>query len=472
MPKEVDVVVLGLGTGGEDLALQLLDGGLDVVGVESQLVGGECPYWACIPTKMAIRAANLLAEGRRIDGVAGRAQVTPDWSQVAGRIRQEATGGWDDSAAVSRFEARGGSFVRGRGRLGGPRTVVVDDAGSFTARLGVVVATGSQPNVPPIPGLDRIPYWTTREAIAAETVPKSLIVLGGGPVGCELAQVFARFGSEVSIVEGQSRLLPHDEPEASELLTAAFQGEGIGLHLGNRVTGADHEDGRSRLYLDDDTSLTADRVLIAAGRAVDLEDLGLEHAGIDTERGHLEVDERMRAGEGIWAMGDVTGKSMFTHVALHQSSVIATDILGGDPDPIDYDSLPRVTFTDPEVASVGLTEAQARQRGIDTAVAVKNMSSTFRGWLHDTGQDGVIKLVIDRERDVMVGGTVAGPNAGETVGLVSLAVHERVPIEALRRMTYPFPTFHGGIGEVLGAYARGTGTVIDPEYKARAYLRA
>ena len=469
MPEEVDVVVLGLGTSGEDLALQLLEAGLDVAGIEAQLVGGECPYWACIPSKMAIRAASLLAEARRVDGVAGQAQVTPDWSQVARRIREEATGGWDDTAAVARFESKGGRFVRGWGRLTGPRTVSTGDH-SFTARLGVVISTGSKPAIPPIPGLAEVAYWTTHEAIAADPLPDSLIVLGGGAVGCELGQVFSRFGVEVTIVEGQDRLLPLEEPEASHVITAALEGDGIHLRTGARVEAAANRDGQIELTLEGGADISADRVLVATGRAVDLSKLGLAEAGIDAAARFVEVDDRMRAGDGIWAMGDVTGKAMFTHTAFHQSAVVAADILELDPPPIDYESLPRVIFTDPEVGAVGLSEMQARERGQDVAVAVKNVPSTFRGWLHDTDSQGLIKLVIDTENGTLAGATVVAPNGGEVLGLLSLAVHQKTPVDVLRNMTYAFPTFHGGIGEALGAYARGTGKVIDPAYTTSGYF--
>ena len=469
MPEEVDVVVLGLGTSGEDLALQLLEAGLDVAGIEPQLVGGECPYWACIPSKMAIRAASLLAEARRVDGVAGQAQVTPDWSQVARRIREEATGGWDDTAAVARFESKGGRFVRGWGRLTGPRTVSAGDH-SFTARLGVVISTGSKPAIPPILGLAEVAYWTTHEAIAADPLPDSLIVLGGGAVGCELGQVFSRFGVEVTIVEGQDRLLPLEEPEASHVITAALEGDGIHLRTGARVEAAANREGQIELTLEGGADISADRVLVATGRAVDLSKLGLAEAGIDAAARFVEVDDRMRAGDGIWAMGDVTGKAMFTHTAFHQSAVVAADILELDPPPIDYESLPRVIFTDPEVGAVGLSEMQARERGQDVAVAVKNVPSTFRGWLHDTDSQGLIKLVIDTENGTLAGATVVAPNGGEVLGLLSLAVHQKTPVDVLRNMTYAFPTFHGGIGEALGAYARGTGKVIDPAYTTSGYF--
>lgn len=278
MTEQVDVVVLGVGTGGEDLALRLTAAGLDVVGIEGSLLGGECPYWACIPSKMMIRAANLLQEARRIDGMAGHAEVTPDWAPVAARIRAEATGDWDDTIAVGRFEDSGGRFVRGRGRIVGPGTVRVGDA-TITAGRGIVIATGSKPFIPPIPGLDTVDYWTTHDAIAVEQLPGSLIILGGGAVGCELGQVFSRFGVDVSIIEGRDRLLALEEPEVSAVLESVFEAEGISLHLGVL---AEHVEARGEsivVALGDGTEVTADRLLVATGRTVDLSDPGSTPTG-------------------------------------------------------------------------------------------------------------------------------------------------------------------------------------------------
>jgi pyruvate/2-oxoglutarate dehydrogenase complex dihydrolipoamide dehydrogenase (E3) component len=459
--REVDVVVLGVGTAGEDLALQLASAGLDVVGITDELLGGECAYWACIPSKMMIRAANVLQEARRIDGVAGRASVTPDWAPVAARIRDEATGGWDDATAVSRFEARGGRFVRGRGRLTGPRTVTVDDQ-SFRARRAIVIATGSQPVIPPIPGLTDVEFWTTHDAIQVEELPRSLVVLGGGAVGCELGQVFARFGVDVSIVEGAERLLPMEEPEASAILTEALTTEGITARTGSRVERVQTEHGSMRVTMADGTTLTADRLLVATGRAPSLDGLGLESAGIDGSGRAIPVDEYMRAADGIWAMGDVTGAPMFTHVALYAARIVVAGILGRDTPAADYRAVPRVTFTDPEVGAVGLTESDARAAGLDVAVTVKAAGSTFRGWLHGAGGVGLVKLVADRATGVLVGASAVGPHGGEVLGMLSLAVHARVPLSDLRSMIYAFPTFHGAVGEALGAYARGLQDVLDP----------
>jgi len=461
---DVDVVVLGVGTCGEDLSLRLLGAGLNVVGIEAALVGGECAYWACLPSKMMIRAANVLQEARRVGGTAGNAQVTPDWDLLAARVRAEVTGGWDDSVAVARFEGRGGRLVHGRGVLTGPRTVTVGDQG-FTARRGVVIATGSKPAVPPIPGLAEVDFWTTHDVIRAERPPRSMIVLGGGAVGCELGQVLARFGVDVTVVEAADRLLPGEEPEASAALEAAFAAEGIDVHTGAAAQQvASRDDGSIVVTLAGGAQLASERLLVATGRTVDLSGLGLEAAGLDGSARFIEVDARMRAADGIWAMGDVTGVALFTHVALYQSAIVAADILGEDHPPARYEAVPRVTFTDPEVGSVGMTEADALAAGLDMVVAVKQLPATFRGWLHGSG-GGIIKLVADRETGLLVGATAVGPHGGEMLGLLSLAVHARVPLAELRSMIYAFPTFYGGIGEAVGAYGRGLATVLDPAYQ-------
>lgn len=460
---DFDVVVLGVGTSGEDLSLRLLGAGLKVVGIEASLVGGECAYWACLPSKMMIRAANVLQEARRVEGLAGQAQVLPDWGPVAARVRAEATGGWDDSIAVQRYESRGGRLVHGYGRLTGPRTVTVGNE-SFTARVGVVIATGSQPAIPPIPGLADVDFWTTHDVIKAERLPESLVIIGGGTVGCELGQVLSRFGVEVTLVEAAERLLPAEEPEAAAAVEAAFAGEGMNVYTGSAAERVATRGETIVVTLEGGTELVGERLLIATGRTVDLSGLGLEAAGLDGTAQFIQVDERMRAADGIWAMGDVTGKAMFTHIALYQSAIIAADILGEDHPPARYNAVPRVTFTDPEVGTVGLTEAEAFAAGIDVVVAVKQLPATFRGWLH-VASGGVIKLIADRKTGVLVGATAAGPRGGEMLGMLALAVHAGVPLADLRSMIYAFPTFYGAIGEAIGAYGRGLATVLDPSYE-------
>lgn len=443
----VDAIVIGMGPGGEDVAGKLASAGLSVVGIEAGLVGGECPYWGCIPSKMMVRAAHLLAETRRVPGLAGTSTVTPDWAPVAPRIRAEATDNWDDTVAVDRFVARGGTLVRGRGRLVADDTVQVDDD-RYRATRAVVVATGSTAAAPPIPGLSDTPYWTNHEAIEVTELPASIVVLGGGAIGAELSQVFARFGVDVTIVEARDRLLPLEEPAAGQLLADVFRAEGIDVVTGVAAQAVSY-DGRFQIALADGRELVAEQLLVATGRRVDLAGIGAEVLGVDTASASLTVDEHLRVTDGVWAVGDVTGRGAFTHVAMYQSAIAVADILGEPHTPADYAALPRVTFTDPEVGSVGLTAQEARDAGIDVGVGGVEVPSTARGWLHKAGNEGFIHLVADQRRGVLVGATSMGPNGGEVLGLLTLAVHARTPIDQLRSMIYAYPTFHRGIEDAL-----------------------
>lgn len=454
--EEVDVVVLGMGPGGEAVAGTLAEAGLDVVGIDRELLGGECPYWGCVPTKMMIRAANLLAETRRVPGVAGSATAEPDWAPVARRIRQDATDDWDDRVAVERFEGKGGRFVRGEGWIVAPGRVAVGEGDGdrlFAARRAVVVATGTRASIPPIPGLDEVEHWTNREAVAAPELPPSLLVLGGGAIGAELAQVFARFGVEVTVVEALDRLVANEEPEAGELLAEVFEREGIAAHVGVKaveVRAGDDGDGVV-VRLEDGTELAAAKILVATGRRTDLAAVGLGAVGVDEDGRFAPVDDRMRVegAAGVWAVGDVTGKGAFTHMAIYQAEVAAADILGRDWPAADYRALPRVTFTDPEIGAAGLTEAQAREKGIDVKVTTTKLADSSRGFIHGVGNDGFLKLVEDRDRGVLVGATSAGPAGGEVLGLLTLAIHAEVPVATLRHLNYAYPTFHRAILEAL-----------------------
>lgn len=448
--QTADVVVIGMGPGGEDVAGRLAEAGLDVVGIDRALVGGECPYWGCIPSKMMIRAAHLLAEARRIPGMAGTATVTPDWAPVAQRIRDEATDGWDDTVAVERFEGKGGRFIRGTGRITGSREVTVGDQ-VITAERGIVVAAGTSVAIPPIDGLAEVDFWTNREAIEAKELPSSLVVLGGGAVGVELAQSFARFGTTVTVVEAVDRLVPMAEPEAGALLAEVFDAEGIDVRTGASVTSVSSVRDGVRLGLDDGRSVDADRLLVATGRRADLAAVGLGAAGVDESQRWVPVDEHQRVGDGIWAVGDITGKGAFTHVAMYQAAIAVADILGHDHEPARYHAVPRATFSDPEIGSVGRTEAEAREAGTAVAVGSTKVPHTARGWLHKAGNDGFIKLVADTDRGVLVGATAMGPNGGEVLGLLTLAVHAEIPIATLRQMIYAYPTFHKGVEDALRA---------------------
>jgi pyruvate/2-oxoglutarate dehydrogenase complex dihydrolipoamide dehydrogenase (E3) component len=449
MTRETDVVVIGLGVGGEHVAERLAEEGLDVVGVEAELVGGECPYWGCVPSKMMIRAGNLLAEARRVPGMAGSAEVRPDWGPVADRIRDEATDDWNDQVAVDRFTGKGGTFVRGRATLTGPGRVAVGEE-EFSARRGVVLATGTRAAIPPVPGLDATPYWTNRDAIAAKEPPASLIVLGGGAIGVELAQAFARFGTRVTVVEALERLVPMEEPETGELLAPVLEAEGLTVHTGVAASRIDHDPAPGFLVdLADGTRLTADQLLVATGRRVDLTGLGVDSVGLDPKARAVAVDGQLRAGERLWAIGDVTGKGAFTHVAMYQAEIAVRDILGTPGPDADYRALPRVTFTDPEIGSVGLTEAQAREQGLTVRTGLTRIPSSARGWIHKAGNEGLIKLVEDADRGVLVGATSIGPMGGEVLYGLAVAVQAEVPVGRLRHMIYAYPTFHRAVADAL-----------------------
>ncbi len=445
---EVDVVVIGLGPGGEAAAGQLAEAGLDVVGIEGNLVGGECPYWGCIPSKMMIRAADLLAETGRVEGLAGTASATPEWRHVAQRIREQATDNWDDTVAVDRFVGKGGTFVRGYATITAPGVVEVDGT-SYRAGRGIVIATGTQAAVPPIPGLADTPYWTNHEIVEAKELPESLIVLGGGAIGAELAQVMARFGVSVTVIEGEDRLLPRNEPEAGETLREVFEAEGIVVHTGQFAERIDYADESFTVTMPDGTEITGEKLLVAAGRRTFLDELGVANHGLDPKARFLETDGYQRVTDGVWGVGDITGDGLFTHLAIRQADVVVADILGRDVEPLNLDALSAVTFTDPEVGAVGKTEAEAREAGLSVAVGFKKVGETARGWLHAKGNEGFIKLVVDTDRDVLVGATSVGPTGGEVLGLLALAVHAELPLSTLRSMIYAYPTFHKGIEDAL-----------------------
>jgi pyruvate/2-oxoglutarate dehydrogenase complex dihydrolipoamide dehydrogenase (E3) component len=283
--------------------------------------------------------------------------------------------------AVDRFEGKGGRFLRGEGRVVGPGSVTVGGE-RVQARRGVVIATGTSPAIPPVPGLDQVPYWTNRDAVEAEELPGSPVVLGGGAIGVELAQVFARFGVDVTVVEALDRLLPADEPEVGPILGEVLAGESVDVRVGTTVETVQRDGAKVAAELDDGTAVAAARLLVATGRRADLAALGVDSVGVDQSQRWLAVDEHLRVADGVWAVGDVTGKGAFTHVALYQSPIAAADILGHPSPPADYRAVPHVTFTDPEVGAVGLSEAAARDAGVDVRVGTARVPQTARGWIH------------------------------------------------------------------------------------------
>lgn len=447
-PTEVDVIVIGMGPAGESVGGQLAEAGLDVVGIEGGLVGGECPYWGCVPSKMMIRAGNLLAESRRVGELAGSSTTTADWSMVADRIRDHATDDWDDTVAVDRFVNKGGTFVRGYAKIVGSDRVEV--AGQrYQARTGIVIATGTRAAVPPIPGLAETPFWTNHEIMEAKELPASMLVLGGGAIGAEVSQVMARFGVKVTLIEGMDRLLPRNEPEAGQVLQRVFEAEGMQIHTGQFASSVSYEDELFTITMPDGSELTGERLLVATGRQTFLRELGVEALGIDPDARFLETTCNQRVRPGVWAVGDIAGDGLFTHLGTRQADVAAADILGNQVEPLNLDALSAVTFTDPEVGAVGVTVAEAIDRGVNVATAFKLVGHTARGWLHSAGNEGFIKLVADADDQVLIGATSVGPVGGEVLGLLALAVHAKIPIATLRSMIYAYPTFHKGVEDAL-----------------------
>jgi pyruvate/2-oxoglutarate dehydrogenase complex dihydrolipoamide dehydrogenase (E3) component len=449
--ENVDVVVVGLGPGGESAATQLAGAGLKVVGVDRRLVGGECPYYGCIPSKMMIRAADVIAEARRVPDFAGQSTVTPDWTPVHARIRDEATTDWDDKVAVDRLVDAGVTFVRGPAALTAPRTVEVDGT-TYVASKGVVLNTGTDPSAPPIDGLAETPYWTNRDACRLERLPASLVVVGGGAIGAEMAQAFSRFGVRVTLLEVADRIIAPEEPEASKLLADVFGREGIQVLAGAKIGSVAYADGQFSVEVDGQT-LHADKLLVAAGRRPNLDDLGLDTVGLDPTARSVDVDPRLRATgtEGLWAIGDITGKGAFTHMSMYQAAIVVRDILGQDGPEASYHAVPHVTFTDPEVGSVGMTEQQARDAGLNVRVGTTDLASSTRGWIHK-GQ-GLIKLVEDADRGILVGATSVGPTGGEVLSMLVTAVHAEVPTDTLKSMIYAYPTFHRAVEDALSKLA-------------------
>ena len=441
-----DVVVLGAGSAGELLATLLAQAGRSVALVESLRVGGECPYVACMPSKSMLRSAEARAEARSLTDLGGAStdpaldDDEPAFLAAVAR-RDEVAEHRSDRSAAAEAERAGITLVRGRGRVLRPGVLDVD--GRELGWTDLVLATGSEPVHPPIDGLDRVPTWTSDEALSAQERPTSLLVMGGGAVGCELAQVHARFGVRTTLVEAGPQVAGREEPSIAALLGKALRADGVDLRLGVEVQRAEPtSDGRARVHLSDGAQLEAERVLIAVGRRPTTGGLGLEVLGIDLDdSGAVPVDGHCRVAgqEHVWAAGDVTGKAPYTHTASYQARVVADNLLGRGRT-ADYRAIPRAVYTAPPVASVGMAAEQAREEGIDPVTAVMDLGEVARSLTEGLG-GGRLVLTADRERGVLIGAAAIGPRADEWLGEATLAIRASVPLSLLAEVVHAFPTF-------------------------------
>jgi pyruvate/2-oxoglutarate dehydrogenase complex dihydrolipoamide dehydrogenase (E3) component len=447
-----DVVCLGGGVAAEAIAAGLRDSGLTLAIVERELVGGECPYWGCMPSKTLLRSAETLSEAARARVLAAsRVEWTVDFAKVSERVRWMARN-LDDSRPAAALEGTGARLFRGEGRLADSRTVEVGTE-VLMARRAVVIANGSTAAIPPIPGLDAVEFWTNRHATIPRELPASLAILGAGAIGVELGQAFARLGATVTVIEAGPAFLGLEEPEAGAALRPHLEADGVTLLIGDACVGVERASvaalGGSAVVvrLKSGASVSAERLLVATGRRANAE--AWQAAGLArTERGWLKVDPTtLEAQPGVFGAGDITGLGGFTRLAHYHGQVIARRLRGLDAR-ADHTAVPRVTFTDPEIASVGLSEAAARARGIDVVVAAAEPGETARGYIHDF-HGGVIKLVGDRSRGVLIGATVVSPRAGEILGELVLAIKLATPLATLADVIHPFPAFNRVLGQSL-----------------------
>ncbi len=439
---EFDVVVIGAGPAGEVAAGRLGQAGLSVAIVEGHLIGGECSYYGCMPSKALLRPAEALAEAQRVPGAREASEGELDVEAVL-RRRDEVIHGLDDSAQLPWLEERHVTVVRGHGRLAGERRVRVADE-LLVARRAVVVAVGSGALLPPIPGLAESRPWTNREATTATAVPRRLLVLGGGVIGVELAQAWASLGSSVTLVELADRLLIREEPSASDEVEAALRRRGVDVRTGLAAIAVQRDKGEVTVELESSERLAADELLVAVGRRPLTRELGLETVGLEPG-GYLEVDGGMRVGGTNWlyAIGDVNGRSLLTHMGKYQAWIAAANILGGE-ERADRNAQgplsPRVIFTDPQVAAVGHTLASARDAGM-SVIAVDHPTHGVAGAsFYGRKAPGTARLVVDLERELVVGATFTGPDVAEFLHAATIAIVGEVPVAQLRHAVPAFPT--------------------------------
>ena len=447
-----DFVVIGAGAAGEAAANKARQRGATVAIIDRDLVGGSCSFWACIPSKSLLHSAAVHAGGGDYP-----------WPKAAERrdynINRIGIPYPDDALHVQRLQDVGAVIVRGTARLDGPGRVVVthEDVTHELEGTHVVVAVGSQSRIPNLPGLDQIPYWTNREATSASELPESLLVLGGGPTGVELAQVYARYGVPVTIVDSNPRILARDHPRNSAVLQRALEQAGATIHTNARavrVHPGDGQNGRHRVELNDGSSVEGSAVMLAIGRVVPLDGLGLETVGVDMSDGRLRPDPQLRIAEGVWVAGDPAGPELHTHVAHYEGEMAVRMALGDDVRP-DFRAIPRATYTDPETASVGLQLEEALKADIDAIEFAEDLATSAKGFTAEA--EGHVIVIVDRARRTVVGVFLAGPGASEAIHEAVLAVKLRTPLAVLADTIHAFPTLSRVMGGVFMQAAQELG---------------
>jgi pyruvate/2-oxoglutarate dehydrogenase complex dihydrolipoamide dehydrogenase (E3) component len=463
MSEKFDVVVLGAGPAGEVAVNTLAKAGKKIALIESELIGGECTNWGCMPSKTLLRPADLRGQAARAAGV-----KTPerDWPALSA-YRDYMVSDHDDSQRIAGYEKRGITVLKTRARLAGPGRLEAD--GRLLETDAIVVATGAEAVIPPIPGLAETGYWTNREVTALTEIPKSVVFIGGGVVAVELSQFLARFGCSVTIVQGPPRLADREDPQIGDLLGRILEEDGIRLVLGRRVVAARVDGGDKVVELDDGSEARGAEIVVATGRRPRTRDIGLETVGVEPDPRGIQVDERCRAAEGVWAIGDVTGVAMFTHVGKYQGRIAAMDVLG-KPCAAEYRAVPRVIFTDPELAAVGMSEQAARDAGIDAVTATIDIPTTVaRAYTYEREPRGTFSVTIDRERQVVVGAWAVAPLAGEWIHTLVLAIRAEVPIAVLKDTIPQFPTFSEAWGYALRALP-DEDTLVPADFSAHGML--